>query len=142
MPPARSVALQAGEIFERMAVLELCADPKINVDVAGRCSSRGQQRPCDGEPSVHMASDVRGEAKAGSQKSLAAAVAGNWDQSHRIVQEFGDPFACWIHAVLHKIEGDAQNSRYWYARTQVKYEDFPDPKAELAAIGQQLEPRA
>src|ERR1700728_3810322 len=76
MPPARSVALQAGEIFERMAVLELCADPKINVDVAGRCSSRGQQRPCDGEPSVHMASDVRGEAKAGSQKLLAAAVAG------------------------------------------------------------------
>jgi hypothetical protein len=47
--------------------------------------------------------------------------------------------ACWIHAVLHKIEGDAWNSRYWYARTQAKYEDFADPTLELRAIAQQLE---
>jgi len=71
--------------------------------------------------------------------AVAAALAGEWDQSHRIVQEMDGPVACRIHAVLHKIEGDSSNSRYWYARTQAKYEDFPDPKQELMAIARQLE---
>jgi hypothetical protein len=39
-----------------------------------------------------------------------------------------------LHAVLHKIDGDAGNSRYWYARTSRTFDDFADPKAELIAI--------
>jgi hypothetical protein len=70
--------------------------------------------------------------------AVDAALAGEWDRSHRIAQEFSDPAACWIHAVLHKIEGDAWNSRYWYARTQAQYEDFTDPTEELKTIRQQL----
>jgi hypothetical protein len=45
-----------------------------------------------------------------------------------------DATADWLHAVLHKIEGDADNSRYWYRRTPHAYEDYADPQAELAAI--------
>jgi hypothetical protein len=71
--------------------------------------------------------------------AVAVALAGEWDQSHRIVQELDGPIACRIHAVLHKIEGDNSNSRYWYAHTQAKYEDFPDPTQELMAIARQLE---
>lgn len=70
--------------------------------------------------------------------AVAAALAGEWDKAHVIVQEYGDQTACWIHAVLHKIEGDAGNSRYWYARTQRRYEDYADPKAELKAIADDL----
>ena len=70
--------------------------------------------------------------------AVDAALAGEWDQSHRIVQEFNDPMACWIHAVLHKIEGDEWNSRYWYRRTHAEYENFSDPVEELRAIKQQL----
>lgn len=70
--------------------------------------------------------------------AVDAALAGEWDRSHRIVQEFNDPVSCWIHAVLHKIEGDAWNSRYWYARTQVEYENFNDPAEELKVIRQRL----
>jgi hypothetical protein len=74
------------------------------------------------------------------KSAIAAALAGEWDQSHRIVQEFNDPTACWIHAVLHKIEGDDWNSRYWYARTRGEsFEDFSDPKAELESILQGLQ---
>ncbi|HQR51203.1 MAG TPA: hypothetical protein PKW44_06165 [Methylophilaceae bacterium] len=74
------------------------------------------------------------------KSAITAALAGEWDKSHRIVQEFSDPTACRIHAVLHKIEGDAWNSRYWYARTHgAQYEDFADPKAELEAILQELQ---
>lgn len=73
------------------------------------------------------------------KSAITAALAGEWDRSHRIVQEFSDPTACWIHAVLHKIEGDDWNSRYWYARTRgASFEDFSDPKAELESILQGL----
>jgi len=73
------------------------------------------------------------------QSAISLAMAGEWDQSHRIVQEYNDARACWIHAVLHKIEGDAWNSRYWYARSQGHaYEDFDDPQDELRAIAQRL----
>jgi len=41
--------------------------------------------------------------------------------------------------VLHKIEGAAWNSRYWYARSDGRqYEDFADPQAELRAIAAAL----
>ena len=66
--------------------------------------------------------------------AINAALAGRWQRAHEIVQqEEDDPVACWIHAVLHKIEGDAGNSRYWYARTTHSYGEFADARDELAA---------
>ncbi|MCS6778709.1 MAG: hypothetical protein NZ555_03270 [Geminicoccaceae bacterium] len=42
---------------------------------------------------------------------------GAWDQAHRIVQAHeDDPAACWVHAWLHRIEGDLGNAAYWYRR--------------------------
>jgi len=71
--------------------------------------------------------------------AVQAALNGEWDRSHKIVQEYGDAYACWIHAVLHKIEGDAGNSRYWYARTRHQYEEYTDPHTELQRIAQELD---
>lgn len=66
--------------------------------------------------------------------AIEAALAAEWEMAHEIVQELNDPLACWIHAILHKIEGDGANSRYWYARSAGRrYEDFADPQAELKA---------
>ena len=45
-------------------------------------------------------------------KAIELAQSGSWDGAHRIVQEYNHATACWIHAVLHKIEGDEFNSRY------------------------------
>jgi hypothetical protein len=68
-----------------------------------------------------------------------AALSDDWHKAHEIVQQDEhDPVSCWIHAVLHKIEGDAWNSRYWYARTDRRYEDWENPRAELQAIHEQL----
>ena len=71
--------------------------------------------------------------------AVTAALANDWHGAHNIVQQYDDPLACWIHAVLHKIEGNAENSRYWYARTTHDYADFADPRVELAAIKQAAE---
>lgn len=75
-------------------------------------------------------------------QALDAALAGDWHKAHEIVQEDeSDPMACWIHAVLHKIEGDAWNSRYWYARTGHGYGEWADPREELAVIRREAEAR-
>jgi hypothetical protein len=72
--------------------------------------------------------------------AIDAALAGDWDRAHKTVQQDeDDPLACWIHAVLHKIEGDAGNSRYWYSRSAHSYGEFADPQQELAAIKRELE---
>jgi hypothetical protein len=72
------------------------------------------------------------------KSAIDLALAGEWDQAHVIVQELGSPMAAWIHAVLHKIEGDESNSRYWYARARRNYEDYTDPAEELKLISSTL----
>jgi hypothetical protein len=69
-------------------------------------------------------------------EAVNLALAGNWEAAHAIVQEHeGDPTADWIHAVLHKIEGDDANSRYWYRRAgRPTPAAGTDTQAELKAI--------
>lgn len=42
--------------------------------------------------------------------------AGNWDQAHDLVQDLPTKDAAWIHAYLHRKEGDESNAMYWYNR--------------------------
>ncbi len=49
-------------------------------------------------------------------KALELDANGEWDASHRIVQQYYSREACWIHAYLHRKEGDPGNAGYWYAR--------------------------
>jgi hypothetical protein len=67
--------------------------------------------------------------------AVKLALDGDWDASHKIAQDYSDSNANWIHAVLHKIEGDEWNSKYWYARTAGRsYDDFADVGEELLEI--------
>lgn len=49
-------------------------------------------------------------------KALDAERNGDWEQAHCIVQEINTPEAAWIHAYLHRVEGDPANAAYWYRR--------------------------
>jgi len=72
--------------------------------------------------------------------AINAALAGDWQRAHQTVQQDeNDPLSCWVHAVLHKIEGDASNSRYWYSRTTHSYGDYADARQELDAIRLEVE---
>lgn len=42
------------------------------------------------------------------------AAKGDWDQAHRIVQDESSREAAWVHAYLHRVEGDLGNAGYWY----------------------------
>jgi hypothetical protein len=40
----------------------------------------------------------------------------DWEAAHRIAQDDESREAAWVHAYLHRREGDISNARYWYAR--------------------------
>ncbi len=53
---------------------------------------------------------------------------GDWDKAHKACQEDeDDPVNAWIHAYLHRKEGDLPNARYWYHEA-----GKPEGKGELA----------
>jgi hypothetical protein len=41
---------------------------------------------------------------------------GDRDKAHRIVMDAGGADAAWVHAYLHRVEGDFGNAKYWYAQ--------------------------
>jgi hypothetical protein len=48
--------------------------------------------------------------------ALCKAATGNWDAAHRLVQDDDSSDAAWVHAYLHRVEGDLSNAAYWYRR--------------------------
>lgn len=46
---------------------------------------------------------------------------GNWNASHDIAQDIPSDLGAWIHAYLHRKEGDKFNARYWYRRANKPY---------------------
>jgi len=41
---------------------------------------------------------------------------GDWDKAHSLAQDTPDPIGAWVHAYLHRVEGDESNAGYWYKR--------------------------
>ena len=41
---------------------------------------------------------------------------GEWEAAHRIAQDVAGKDGSWVHAYLHRKEGDAGNAAYWYRR--------------------------
>jgi hypothetical protein len=51
-------------------------------------------------------------------RSLWLARAGRWHEAHDLCSELPDPQGAWIHAHLHREEGDLGNAAYWYQRAR------------------------
>ncbi len=45
---------------------------------------------------------------------------GDWNGSHELIQDLPDKNASWIHAYLHRKEGDIWNADYWYRKAGKK----------------------
>jgi len=46
------------------------------------------------------------------------AAKGDWNKAHNIVQDEDTADAAWVHAYLHRKEGDRGNAAYWYQRAK------------------------
>jgi hypothetical protein len=62
---------------------------------------------------------------------------GDWRGAHEIVQQDEDSaLACWAHGIVHLMEGDAANARYWYRKAKRPFAQ--DVAAEIAALSEAL----
>ncbi|MEQ8652155.1 MAG: hypothetical protein RIC87_06790 [Kiloniellales bacterium] len=71
-------------------------------------------------------------------EALAHLQAGDWESAHKIVQADSSKEAAWLHAHLHRVEGDLANARYWYNRAG-RDEAKGTLGSELAELKQALE---
>jgi hypothetical protein len=71
-------------------------------------------------------------------EAVHSAEQGYRDDAHRIVQQIDDPISNWLHANLHREEGDLDNAKYWYHRAVREYSEI-DIDEERKQILQLLE---
>ena len=60
---------------------------------------------------------------------------GDWRAAHEIVQKDEEsPLACWAHGIVHLMEGDVPNARYWYGMAKRPFPENPSIPGEIAAL--------
>ena len=73
----------------------------------------------------------RGELK----RALKHLQASDWQAAHEIVQKDEDsPLACWAHGIVHLMEGDLPNARYWYGQAKRAFPAEASAAAEIKAL--------
>jgi len=75
----------------------------------------------------------------GAPRVLRSAVAhlerGDWQAAHEIVQKDEESaLSCWAHGIVHVMEGDLPNARYWYAEAKRAYPEPYSVTGEIAAL--------
>lgn len=77
--------------------------------------------------------------KVKSQSDLRQAVShlekGDWQAAHAIVQEDeASPLFCWAHGIVHIMEGDRSNARYWYRKAGRPFDQDTAAPEEISAL--------
>jgi hypothetical protein len=67
------------------------------------------KRSLDGTTPPRLAAPLR---------ALWFAAKGDWDKAHALVMAATGAHAAWVHAYLHRVEGDLDNARYWYRQAK------------------------
>ena len=57
---------------------------------------------------------------------------GDWDAAHKILQSDESATGCWVHGIVHVMEGDLDNARYWYGRAGQAFS--ADAAKEIVAV--------
>ena len=59
--------------------------------------------------------------------------AGDWKAAHEIVQKESSMLAAWLHGIVHTLEGDLDNARYWYEKARREFPGSDAVRQEIAA---------
>lgn len=77
--------------------------------------------------------------KAELSKALGLLRKGDWEAAHKIVQEDEEStLSCWAHGIVHLMEGDTSNARYWYRAAKRDFPRSPSIPDELDSLEAQL----
>lgn len=67
-------------------------------------------------------------------KAVAFLEKGEWQPAHEIVQGDRSNLAAWLHGIVHTLEGDLDNARYWYGRCGRSLREGVSTDAELREL--------
>jgi len=74
--------------------------------------------------------------------AVQLALAGDWQGAHLVAQDREhDDLANWLHAIVHRMEGDLGNARYWYGRCGRTFRPEVPTATELTELRSALEAR-
>ena len=77
---------------------------------------------------------IRKESSTSIAKVVQHLEAGEWQSAHSLAQKDATALGCWAHGLVHLIEGDLENAKYWYRRAHRVFPKDGDPQAEIAAL--------
>jgi len=73
------------------------------------------------------------------RRAITLLETGDWQGAHAIVQKDEDsPLPCWAHGIVHIMEGDISNARYWYREAKRPFPAVPSVPDEIAALKRSL----
>jgi hypothetical protein len=67
------------------------------------------------------------------RRAVELLAAGDWDGAHKIVQDDSSALAAWLHGIVHTLEGDLENARYWYGQAGRGFRGRDAVRDEIAA---------
>jgi hypothetical protein len=69
------------------------------------------------------------------RRALEFLQAGDWQAAHEIVQrDENSPLYCWAHGIVHLMEGDLPNARYWYRAAARSFPESASAAEEISAL--------
>ena len=73
------------------------------------------------------------------RKAVQLLESGDWQAAHAIVQEDEDSrLFCWAHGIVHLMEGDRSNARYWYRKAGRAFDKDTSASEEIKALKAEL----
>ena len=63
---------------------------------------------------------------------------GDWQGAHEIVQEDSSQISCWAHGIVHMLEGDTSNARYWYRQAKRPFPREASAAKEIESLRKEL----
>jgi hypothetical protein len=85
-----------------------------------------------------MSPSATPEPSAALGRSLEHLAAGEWQPAHEIVQADKSVLAAWMHGIVHTLEGDLDNARYWYRKADREFPGAGAVQQEIAAARERL----
>jgi hypothetical protein len=71
-------------------------------------------------------------------RALELLETGAWQQAHEIVQDDTSALAAWLHGIVHTLEVDLDNARYWYRKADRVFRGADAVQDELTAARRSL----
>ena len=72
-------------------------------------------------------------------RAVAHLATRDWQAAHEIVQHDESTVAAWLHGIVHTLEGDLDNARYWYRRAKRHFPGAEAVEREIAEARQAID---